>query len=384
MEAFIERLPSCPEGFAGAGVVIAAGGLAYLVNAWVVVKLLRQRGCGLPIEVWHLGPEEMPEPLARLFRTSGVACVDAHERFAKQPVRQVRGWALKPYAALASRFRHVLLLDADNVPTLDPSFLLETPQYREHGALFWPDRGDGVGIEGGLLRANHPIWPLTGLAFWGDPSFESGQVCVDKVRCWRELRLALWMNEHADFWYRFLYGDKDTFQIAWRKLGTPWAMPSTNPSPGDERVFWQVDFDGRVLFQHRHGDKWRLDGGNPAIPGFVDEDVCRAAIDELRRPLFDELGVGDAEVHPPVAPGSWLWTRVGRRPRVVRFAPGGFVDAGQEKAARLWRARAGELEVLGDDLAVSGRFRFAPHARRWLGLGADGAMLVRTGGPPSG
>ena len=219
LRSCIERLPPCPSDLADTGIVIAAGGLHYLVNAWVCVRVLRRHGCALPIEVWHLGPEEMPPVFSRLLAAQGVECIDAHRRLADLPVRQLRGWALKPYAVLASRFRHVLLLDADNVPARDPSFLFETPEYGRSGAIFWPDRSDRPGLPGAFLRANHPAWRLTGLEHRGDPSFESGQACIDKARCWRALSLALWMNEHADFWYQFVYGDKDTFHLAWRMLG---------------------------------------------------------------------------------------------------------------------------------------------------------------------
>ncbi|HXU80703.1 MAG TPA: hypothetical protein VN914_04860 [Polyangia bacterium] len=380
MDAFIARIPPCPEDFAGTGIVIAAGGLDYLANAWVAVTLLREHGCALPIELWHLGPEEMPESLRQLFAEAGVECVDAHTRFAAHPARSIRGWAIKPYAILASRFRHVLLLDADNVPVRDPGFLFECAQYRETGALFWPDRPEGVGIPGSLLRPNHPVWRLTGLSHRGDPSFETGQLCVDKVRCWRELRLALWMNEHADFWYRYLYGDKDTFQIAWRKLGTEWAMPSERPAMLEDKVFCQSDFEGRLLFQHRFGDKWRLDGSNRAIPGFLHEDRCRQALSDLAARLLPAIEVGRGRPPAKLAPGRWLWTRAGGRARVLSFLPGGFVDGGKEKAARLWRNEGGVLTLLGDDLAVSARFRFVPRAAAWLGVEGQGATLVRVSG----
>lgn len=48
-------------------------------------------------------------------------------------------WVLKPWALLNSSFRHVLMLDADSFPVTNPEFLFETPQYRDTGAIFWPD-----------------------------------------------------------------------------------------------------------------------------------------------------------------------------------------------------------------------------------------------------
>ena len=36
-------------------------------------------------------------------------------------------------------FAEVLVLDADNLPLADPSFLFESPEYKSSGSLFWPD-----------------------------------------------------------------------------------------------------------------------------------------------------------------------------------------------------------------------------------------------------
>jgi hypothetical protein len=30
-------------------------------------------------------------------------------------------------------------LDSDNIPTRDPTYLFETTEYKEKGAIFWPD-----------------------------------------------------------------------------------------------------------------------------------------------------------------------------------------------------------------------------------------------------
>ena len=42
------------------GIVICGGGERYLPSAYVLVRVLRHLGCGLPVEVWHLGEGEMP------------------------------------------------------------------------------------------------------------------------------------------------------------------------------------------------------------------------------------------------------------------------------------------------------------------------------------
>jgi hypothetical protein len=53
--------PQFPDGrFEGRGIVMCAGGARLFTCAWGCINLLRRElGCTLPIEVWHLGPEEM-------------------------------------------------------------------------------------------------------------------------------------------------------------------------------------------------------------------------------------------------------------------------------------------------------------------------------------
>ena len=266
-------LPAFPGGFSGRGIVIPGGGIKYFPGAWVSINLLRRLGCSLAIELWHLGPAEMSEEMRELVEPLGVRVVDAFEIRKRHPARILNGWELKPYAIVHSRFEEVLLLDADNVPVIDPTALFDEVRYREHGATFWPD------LE--RLAPDRSIWHLTGVTYRDEPEFESGQIVVNKQRCWQPLALALWMNEHSDFWYDHLHGDKETFHLAWRKLDVPYAMPPFAVKQLDGAMC-QHDFSGRRIFQHRNMAKWRL-SGNRHIEGFLLEDECLALLDELRR-----------------------------------------------------------------------------------------------------
>jgi Mannosyltransferase putative len=186
-----------------------------------------------------------------------------------------------------SAFSEILLLDADNIPVRDPTFLFDSAPYSARGAIFWPDYGAArPTLPTGILSRTHPIWELARVPYRGDREFESGQICVDKRRCFRELVLALWLNQYSDFWYRYLWGDKDTFHLAWRKLGREWAMPDRDPVDLGGLVMGQSDFEGRVLFQHRNGAKWSLDH-NPSIPGFLHEELCFEILAELRVSMAD-------------------------------------------------------------------------------------------------
>src|SRR5262249_42710745 len=96
-------------------------------------------GCELPIQLWYLGDHEMDAEMARLVAPFGVECVDALSVAALNPCRILDGWGLKPYMIKHAPYREVLLLDADNVPVRDPTFLFELAECRSHGAILWRD-----------------------------------------------------------------------------------------------------------------------------------------------------------------------------------------------------------------------------------------------------
>jgi ADP-heptose:LPS heptosyltransferase len=274
LENFIKNIPGPAFEFSGRGIVICGGGVRYFTNAWVCINILRQLGCTLPIELWHLGEREMDERMRELIQPLGVTCIDAMEVAKRFPIRRLGGWQSKPYAILHSRFREVLFLDADNVAVVNPEFLFDTAQYRETGVIFWPDFPS---------TAEEPevAWRSCGLARPGTTEFESGQIVVDKARCWEAMRLALWFNEHSDFYYQYIHGDKETFHLAFHKLRRDYAFIPTavHRLAG---TMCQHDFDGRRIFQHRNMDKWNLFLRNRRVDDFWLEEDCFNYVRQLR------------------------------------------------------------------------------------------------------
>ena len=274
LDEFVRQLPAAAGEYAGRGIVICAGGIRYLTNAWVGIRQLRSLGCRLPVEIWHLGPKEMDPAMADLLRPFGVECVDACKLRRRHPVRHLAGWELKAFAILHSQFREVLFLDADNFPVRNPEYLFAAAQYQKTGAILWPD------YLRGLDQKAAPVWRSCGLR---QPAqeIESGQMLWDKRRCEKVLRLALWFNENSDFYYRHLHGDKDTFQLAFRKLRQPFSL-IPHPVKALPGAMCQHDFEGRRVFQHRNMAKWDLFELNPLIPDFREEAQARRFLEELR------------------------------------------------------------------------------------------------------
>lgn len=345
MDQAVATLPEvAPNTFCGQGIVVCGGGRRYFPSAWVCLNMLRRHGCKLPIELWHLGPQEMNDNMRALVETLNVKCVDAFEVRRHHPVRNLNGWELKPFAIMHSSFRQTLLLDADNVPVMDPTYLFQCPQFLETGAVFWPDFN--------RLARNRSIWELTGVTYENEAEFETGQVLVDKVRCWKALSLTMWMNEHSYFWYQHVHGDKETFHMAWRRLEQPYSMVP-HRIRALPATMCQHDFEGRRIFQHRNMAKWNMDS-NRSIPGFEHELTCLEYLRELesrRKAIFGVARYNSANQPPEIlqaaarlTSGLHFYRRVGHDGREMEFRPDGLIGVGSAPMEQIWDLHVTEKE----------------------------------------
>lgn len=356
-EAVLAAGPYPTDHHAGRGIVMVAGGTRYFTCAWVCLSLLRRvHDCALPIQVWYRGRAEMSGEMIELLDRFGVECIDLLEHGEGHSASQMRGWESKAYALLHSRFKEVILLDADVVPLRDPSDLFNLPRYQQTGAVFWPDIN--------TLPPHAPIWDICRVPYRDEPEFESGQIVVDKEQTWEALHLALHLNELSSFYYKYLRGDKDTFHLAWRMLRLEYAMPPYWPGllygrrssrdPFPLPILEQYDFEGRALFQHLAGrTKWTAWGENMKVPGLQHEVACREALAELR----DEWTGWPVQLPAPeILPSStgalncpcrFLYCRLGSGRRVLEFLADGAIGVGTDLLERTWSVnRHGEDAVL--------------------------------------
>ncbi len=256
---------------------------------------------------------------------------------------------MKPYAILHSKFEEVLFIDVDNIPVRNPEFLFDSLPYRETGAIFWPDIW--------RLAPHRLIWSICGIDFRDEREFESGQIVIDKRRCWKALNVAMHLNEYSDFYYQHFLGDKETFHLAWMKLGQKYSMPARNAELRDNTLF-QYDFEDKLLFQHRNGDKWRLKPRNKPIPGFQLEEVCFFFLDQLDV-LLDE-GSRKVRRWVPVNRSSraletaqrllgqrYVYFGHGQESRVIGLAANGTTKTGPERRERFW-----DLLENGEELSL--------------------------------
>jgi alpha 1,2-mannosyltransferase len=243
-----------PQNFEGRGIVMCAGGLSYYTCCWVAIKAIRRLGCNLPIQVWYLGNELSDEVKIELEKLD-VEC----QNFFNHGTTSLSGWMLKPLSIVKSSFKEILFIDADNVCVKNPEELFLTKEYLEYGAIFWPDYWQ-TSIE-------NPIWDIIGSKDFDTKEQESGQILINKEKCWKELNLCLYFNDMSEIYYKLLFGDKDTFKFAWLALKKPFHMIKTevgtcgyidshNNFLGTTMV--QHNTKGEFCFLHRNLLKWDI------------------------------------------------------------------------------------------------------------------------------
>jgi len=209
-KTFLKAIPAPPfAAFRGRGIVIS-GASFQLNSAFACVKMLRQYGCELPVELWiSAGRGEMPSALeAQLFLELDVEIRDADAVALTFPEmkRQVhlrepdsKPYILKQIALLSARCRECLLLDADNIPLRNPEYLFEAKEYLSTGHLLWPDLWR-------MSRKQADIRQIFDLPFGGNVTLadertvESGQMVVDKGKTWYTLMLATFIQLQTEFY----------------------------------------------------------------------------------------------------------------------------------------------------------------------------------------
>lgn len=230
-----------PEAY-GDGIVMIAGGPVYLREAYCNISLIREMGCQLPIQIWHLNPEEAPERWRIKFAHLDVEFVDASMVAEQTFIRRLTGWTCKAFAVKHSPFRNVLLLDADCHPARLPEVMFDDWNYQGHGMVCFPD-----------CQRNAPherIFPCLGLRVGSVQEHENGLFMIDKVRNWKVVCLMKFFGDHSDFFYRMRHGEKDFWGLAAARLEVPFReglAPRWADGFGSLEHYWM---DGTLNHHH--------------------------------------------------------------------------------------------------------------------------------------
>lgn len=226
----------------GRGIVYVGGG-PYWPGVAVGVRLLRESGCTLPVEVWYRGECEAvyPEDVEGL----GVRLVDLdamqRERGDARVPRgnaKTGGWEAKLYALTHTQWEQVLFLDADAYAVEDPTPILDLICARRFA--FWEDHaGAGRHINWRV------VWPA------GDSGvvpIQGGQLGLHVRDCWAELVTCHWICQHSDWYFRYAFGDQDAWRIAFAATGGGHYRIGPTRWPHKAMV---ADLGGKPMIVHR-------------------------------------------------------------------------------------------------------------------------------------
>lgn len=269
-ERFLRSLPGSSTKGHGRGSVICASGVAELTSAWVCIRMLRQLGCALPVQIWHWGPHEVDAKMKSLLRPLDVECVDAFAVRRKYPTTIARGSLLKPYALLHCPFEDVLLLDPETVPVRNPEYVFSSRQFRASGAVAWS------AIPGHEIPTL--AWHRCGLEPKPGPVADASALFVNKSMCRKALALCVWYGENPEAYREPTRGGADAFHLAFHKTGVPFALPARTVGETERAR----DFQGRLLFQFRREQRWSLFFSSQRVPGFRFEKKCGDFLEDLR------------------------------------------------------------------------------------------------------
>lgn len=172
----------------------------YAIHLVATLKNVHQTK--LPITIVHAGGNDLTNERRAALRSISpdVETVDILHFFdEKQVGLDGGGWAIKVFAILSSKYREVIICDADAVFLQDPVVLFEDPGYNRTGTLFFRDReifpGDGNVHDwwAKIMEGRTPSPQMETSRFWTDKAsreeMESGVVVFDKRR--REVALGL-------------------------------------------------------------------------------------------------------------------------------------------------------------------------------------------------
>lgn len=363
----------------GRGIVICAGGTVLLTNAYVLIRVLREDlNCTAPIEIWHAGQAEIPHAIRAVFEELSCTFKDAYDTDlepGEPPVRD--GWHLKLHALKYASFAEVLMIDADQVPVRDPMCVFDWEGYGKTGAVFWPDVV--------AFAETSTVWEVLGLPQQEMVAWESGQLCVDRLRHGRAIGASKRILENADAFAGTIYGDKDALGLGWLVTEASHLRVPHLPFV-DQKQLGQRDLGGALLFQHRTNCKFTLTETPIFVDGFVYADKCLTYLEALRsvwnervfsppprsvraRQLEDEL----------IAMGSFKLADGAARVTDMTLLRGHQIGDGRTAAFQNWHVHApedGPAELVFHGFAsISGRIAI-DGPPPWTGQGASITQAV--------
>ncbi|KAJ5092345.1 hypothetical protein NUU61_007215 [Penicillium alfredii] len=255
------------------GVVSTAGG-AYLPVLVISLRMLRQTGSMLPVEVFLADESEYEEYICdEVLPALQARCV-VLSRILKAAPAKIQKYQFKPFAMLFSSFEQILFLDADAFPLERPEKLFRNEPFRSTEMVTWPDFWASSVSPLFYEIAGQPVPPMD-----LRQSTESGEVLISKKTHTRTLLLCTYYNYWGPSHYYPLLsqgaageGDKETFVAAATAMAEPFYQVSESICALGHRTAGGLAGSAMAQFNPsqdwaltRQG-KWRVKGDKAPAP----------------------------------------------------------------------------------------------------------------------
>lgn len=318
------------------GIATTAGG-SYLVIVLVSIRMLRETGSTLPVEVFVRDEAEFdPEICGKILPTLNAKCVNLDDIFSysgKGVDVGIDRYQYKILSILFSSFEEVLFLDSDCFPAFDPEQLFKSPPFTTDGMVLWSDfwYPSESPLFFNIANIQAPELNAT-------PSTEAGEMLYSKKKRELSLLLATYYNYHGPEYYYPLQsqgapgeGDKETF---------PWAATVLGES------FYRVKKLVHALGYHTKLGDWKgsamaqfdpAEDANPSGNTSLASNSTEPHLITYPRPFFVHAN------YPKLDPGQIF-------DRWSYGAPGPTLDSDNSRR-RIWHKDAKEaVEFFGYDL----------------------------------
>ncbi|KAG0207026.1 hypothetical protein BGX28_001626 [Mortierella sp. GBA30] len=402
--------------YKGRGLVFCAGNGQFEFVVTAIQAIRRRLKSSLPIQVFHMGESDLSKERQIYLRdmTTDVEIVDV-TRILDNDYMQLGGWAIKPFAMLASSFEEVMFVDADAYFLQDPVVLFEDPGYLATGSLFFYDRT----LFPGITRSSDWLKSVTPMLSSFVPTSrtfrlvsaheqESGVVLINKRERFLGMLATCKMNgkwERDLVSYKVFHGDKETFWTGFEMIQEPYAFMRNYGGvigelrPDDHRSVCGAqlheDYRGRPLWwngglyrnknegitRYLQFDYWMSGGGHQKHRErfTLDPDGMKTVLDELGLKARDHLRLETKDAEWDFKESCLAGAKVNALTRQEKSLANGYV--GIDKIARLDGQKA--WAVVADDDTLKDKaptwldsIRFATRRNAPLAKNLEGVLLL--------
>ncbi|OWZ15607.1 hypothetical protein PHMEG_00010726 [Phytophthora megakarya] len=217
-----------------------------------LIRELRCLGNQELVQVYHCGPELSVESKQLLLSVDDrLELVDVCGELVEQRILapemadKFRNWWIKPLAMYHTDVRHVMLMDVDDISVQDPAVVRELLPYKTTGTTFFYDRVHSKCYEhvNGMDGDEHYLSKLFRTFDYDRFNERAGQTVME---------IMFWFITEERFRYRYSFGDKETFWLAFEMAHvpysfSPWGVSGVSSTPNRDMELHPNTLCGSIL-----------------------------------------------------------------------------------------------------------------------------------------